>query len=180
MLEEKALLRQKMKSLIRQYPLEMKRKMSQLAIEKLMASNVIKNAKVILMYYSLDDEVYTHDAVRLLYKAGKNILLPASLPDGTMRLTAYRGDSSLIKGLYGILQTPNVLDDSNLKIDVAVVPGVCFDKTNNRLGRGKGYYDRFLASHNNIYKIGLCFHFQLVEHLCTTCNDVKMDEIICS
>ena len=58
-----------------------------------------------------------------------------------------------------------------------IVPGLLFDKNNNRLGYGGGYYDRFLAN-NNIYKIGICFSNFLVDKIIIDKNDIKMDEVI--
>ena len=59
---------------------------------------------------------------------------------------------------------------------VALVPGVAFDAAGHRLGRGRGYYDRFLASCPHIYKIGVCFPFQRVALVPTDQHDVVMDE----
>ena len=59
-----------------------------------------------------------------------------------------------------------------------MVPGMAFDRNNNRMGRGKGYYDRFLATIPQAYKIGVCFKFQLVDEIPTDALDIRMDEII--
>lgn len=64
-------------------------------------------------------------------------------------------------------------------IDVAIVPGMAFDREGHRLGRGKGYYDRFLAQLPHIYKIGICFPFQLVDKVPADVHDILMDEVIC-
>ena len=62
-------------------------------------------------------------------------------------------------------------------IDLAIIPGVSFDRKGNRLGRGKGYYDRLLNK-LNVYKIGICFQFQLTEPgLPTEDSDIPMDEV---
>ena len=63
-------------------------------------------------------------------------------------------------------------------IDVAIIPGMAFDAGGNRLGRGKGYYDRLLARIPDVYKIGICFDFQKVESVPADINDIKMDEVI--
>ena len=62
---------------------------------------------------------------------------------------------------------------------MAVIPGMAFDSNGNRLGRGKGYYDRFLSMlPARIYKIGVCFDFQKFEHIPTATNDIQMDCVI--
>ncbi len=62
--------------------------------------------------------------------------------------------------------------------DLIVVPGVAFDRKGNRIGRGRGYYDRFLCKHLNVKRIGICFDFQLVDEVPTEPNDIRMDEVI--
>ena len=68
--------------------------------------------------------------------------------------------------------------DNYTDIDLAVIPGVAFDKDGNRMGRGKGYYDRLLPKLGNTYKIGICLPFQLVEKIPTDEHDVRMDEVL--
>ena len=59
-----------------------------------------------------------------------------------------------------------------------MVPGVAFDPKGNRLGRGRGYYDRFLSQHPDVPTIGICFDFQLVEKVPTDPNDIQMDAVL--
>jgi len=60
---------------------------------------------------------------------------------------------------------------------LGIIPGIAFDGHKNRLGRGKGYYDRFF-SENKSLKIGVCFDFQLLETIPVSLHDVKMDKIV--
>ncbi len=64
------------------------------------------------------------------------------------------------------------------KIDLIVVPGVVFDVTGNRIGYGKGYYDRSLRKYKDVYKIGLAFDFQMVNSVPVDDWDEKVDKII--
>jgi 5-formyltetrahydrofolate cyclo-ligase len=57
------------------------------------------------------------------------------------------------------------------------VPGIAFDRKMNRLGRGKGYYDRFLSK-ISAPKIGICFDFQLLDKIPAESTDIKMDYIV--
>ena len=63
------------------------------------------------------------------------------------------------------------------EIDLIIVPGVAFDKSGNRLGRGKGFYDRLLHNLSAI-KIGVGYDFQLIEKINTEPHDIAMDAII--
>ena len=53
-----------------------------------------------------------------------------------------------------------------------------FDRNGNRLGRGKGYYDRFLERAGSVYKIGICFPFQVFDEIPTDENDISMDLVL--
>jgi 5-formyltetrahydrofolate cyclo-ligase len=83
-------------------------------------------------------------------------------------------------GKFGLFEpgpeAPAIAPD---RIELAVVPGVAFDRDGNRLGHGKGYYDRFFNSPGfRAYKLGLAYDFQVVEQLPATEYDVKMDAIL--
>ena len=66
------------------------------------------------------------------------------------------------------------------QIDVALIPGVAFDAQGHRLGRGKGYYDRFLRALGTVplHTIGVCFEFQNVENVPIERHDVSVDIVI--
>ena len=64
------------------------------------------------------------------------------------------------------------------QIDVALVPGMAFDAAGHRLGRGRGYYDRFLAAHPQLHTIGVCFPFQRVADVPSEAHDIMINEVI--
>jgi len=85
-------------------------------------------------------------------------------------------------GPYGILQPRKETHPEEFpleKIDLVIVPGVAFDEQNNRLGRGKGYYDRFLKRlPQGTTTIGLCFDFQIINYLPQESHDFPVSEVI--
>ena len=95
-----------------------------------------------------------------------------------MELRIYTGNQDLRIGSYGILEPCGKLFEEYENIDVAVIPGMGFDLDGNRLGRGKGYYDRFLAKAKNVYKVGICFPFQFFKEIPATVFDVRMDKVL--
>ena len=95
-----------------------------------------------------------------------------------MELRRYTGPADLALGAYNIMEPTGELFVDYASIDLAVIPGVAFDREGNRMGRGKGYYDRLLPKLRSTYKIGICLPFQLVERVPTDEHDVKMDEVI--
>jgi 5-formyltetrahydrofolate cyclo-ligase len=63
-------------------------------------------------------------------------------------------------------------------VELIMVPGVAFDRTGNRMGRGRGFYDRLLKSTPNATKIGLAYDFQMMDAIPTEPHDVKMNLVI--
>ena len=145
---------------------------------RLLASPRVKSAKTILMYYSLDDEVNTHNILNHFLNEGKTILLPAVLDDKNMELRHYEGPQDLVGGFFHIMEPVGRLFNDYPSVDVAVVPGMAFDSRCNRLGRGKGYYDHMLPKLSNAYKIGMCFDFQKLPGIPADEHDIKVDEVI--
>lgn len=162
----------------RQFTEAQLKEMSVETVGRLLANERIKSARTILMYYSLPDEVDTHEAVDSLVTMGKKVLLPAVTGENTMQLHVYEGAADLKCGAYNIMEPTGEVFSRLQTIDVAVVPGMAFDGKGHRMGRGKGYYDRFLALIPKVYKIGVCFDFQLVADIPTTPFDIDMDEVI--
>ena len=58
-----------------------------------------------------------------------------------------------------------------------IIPGICFDKSKNRIGYGKGYYDKYL-SNTNIKKIGLCYEEQITKEIKSDKTDIRLDYLI--
>ena len=146
---------------------------AELVFKQLFQLEQWEKAHRVLSYHSLPDELQT---IQFLDKMiSKELYLP-KVDGELLRIVTY--DKTCLKsGAYNIME-PDV--DSYFpveKIELIIVPGVAFDKQKNRLGRGKGYYDRLL-SNTNALKIGICYDFQLVEEIPTNPHDIKMDMII--
>lgn len=152
--------------------------MSFAVVQRLLSHCRTKEAKTVMLYYSLPDEVDTHTLVDSLLMSRKTILLPRVTGEETMELRRYTGPSDLAIGAYNIMEPTGEVFADYVDIDLAVIPGVAFDSDGNRMGRGKGYYDRFLPLVPQAYKIGICFPFQKVESIPTDEYDVRMDEVI--
>lgn len=147
-------------------------------IEKLAAHPLFQKSQVVMLYCSLPDEVDTH-ALISQYSQSKTVLLPVVCGNDIL-LKVYKGLDDMQIGAYGIQEPVGHDYEEFESIDLIVVPGMAFDRQGNRLGRGKGYYDRFLSDKrlSKAYKMGLCFSCQLLDEVPTDENDVKMDEVI--
>ena len=139
------------------------------------AHPAFRAANTILLYHSLGDEVDTHTFIKK-WSSEKRILLPVVVGDD-LELRVYTGPEDLATGSYGIEEPTGELFTDYAAIDFVAVPGVAFDHAGNRLGRGKGYYDRLLPR-LTAFKAGICFPFQLVEEVPAESFDIRMDTII--
>lgn len=176
--------------------------MSETVCNRILSHRRILDASVIIAFAPLPDEVAIFPAVRTLYSKGKHILLPRVVSDTEMILCEYKGDDSLEVGAYGIseptgapvdweellagdklhvaaddVEYSSVQDAFISSSVVAIVPGMAFDSSGHRLGRGKGYYDRMLAKCRP-YAIGVAYSFQIIDAVPFDEHDISMQEII--
>lgn len=132
------------------------------------------NATNVLAYFSLADELYTESFLHRWHER-KHIFLPRVNGDD-IEILPYRPDH-MRQGAFDIYEpTGDTVADISL-MDVVIVPGVAFDRRGNRVGRGRGYYDRLLSGCHAI-KIGICYDFQLLEEITADSHDVTMDYIV--
>ncbi|AGM26541.1 5-formyltetrahydrofolate cyclo-ligase [Spiroplasma syrphidicola EA-1] len=151
-------------------------------VKKVLAHPRVKTAKIIGVYYAINNEVRTVDLIKALLAKGKIVCLPR-INDQELTFFAI---NSLVNTLepHRVYQSLLEPKESNPKIkdknelDVIITPVVSYDDDNNRLGYGGGFYDRFFADYQG-FKMGLAFYEQKHSTLLPTeQNDVKLDEII--
>lgn len=172
--EHKQLLRIEMRLRKNQHTSEELAEKSRQAIARLIANPTFQAAKTVMLYHSLPDEVNTHLLIEQV-RLEKTIILPTVVGNDIIPV-ALTPETPFSCGSFNI-QEPQ----SNAytgAIDLIVVPGVAFDAQGNRLGRGRGYYDRFLKNYPNVETIGLCFNFQLVERVPVEEFDRVLSEVI--
>lgn len=154
----------------------MRKQQSVSILAALEAHPAFRAANTVLLYHSLEDEVDTHAFIRK-WSCEKRILLPVVTGDD-LELRIYTGPEDMKIGTYGIEEPIGEIFTDYASIDFIAVPGVAFDPQGNRLGRGKGYYDRLLPRIPSACKAGICFPFQLVEEVPAESFDSCMDVII--
>lgn len=167
-------LRSHIKALKKQRSKEELLEQSKLILNKLENHKSFIEAKTVMLYSSLPDEVDTHDFLER-WRNEKKIILPTVVGDDIIPVELSK-DTNFAIGDFNILEPQN--EPYNGSYDLIIVPGVAFDKNGNRIGRGKGYYDRFLCKHLDVKRIGICFDFQLVDSVPTEDNDIRMNEVI--
>jgi 5-formyltetrahydrofolate cyclo-ligase len=148
--------------------------------EKLFRAQVFQKAKVVMFYIAFDGEVRTEEMIEEAKKTGKIVAVPVCKKDRiTLRPVILDDNAQLRKGPYGIYE-PAIERFIRLKdLDLVIVPGVAFDKKGNRLGRGKGYYDRFLKGlAKDTVSLGLAFDFQILPSIPAAAHDVSVSKVI--
>ncbi|MBR0176790.1 MAG: 5-formyltetrahydrofolate cyclo-ligase [Bacteroidales bacterium] len=171
---EKKELRTQIKLLKKQHTKEQLWEQSKQILAKLEQHPDFVNAEKVMLYNALPDEVQTLNFLEK-WHLRKKIILPTVVGDDIVPVE-YGKDTAFAMGDFNILEPQN--EPYTGDFDLIVVPGVAFDRKGNRLGRGKGYYDRFLSQHLEVKRIGICFDFQLVEEVPSEPFDIRMDEVI--
>ena len=177
----KELLRKVMREAKRQHQDQLA-KMSEEIVERLHSSIFHHPSSIILAYWPLPDEVDIRPLIDQLVAEGKTVVLPKVTGDETMELRCYTSRTDLQEGAFHIMEPIGEPFTDYGQIEVALIPGMAFDAVGHRLGRGKGYYDRFLstflsplATRPLPLKIGVCFPFQRVAKVPSEEHDVLMD-----
>ncbi len=160
----------------KEYSVEAKLEKSKAVFQQIRQLKEFQDARRVLCYWSMPDEVPTHDFV-IEASAEKEIYLPVVSGDDLL-IRKFTGTDNMEEGTFAILFEPSYEEDININdVDLVLVPGVAFDLNGSRMGRGKGFYDRLLAD-ANVCKIGICFDFQLVDFVPMDEYDVLMDRVV--
>lgn len=143
-------------------------------------------ARRVMSYVSFGTEVPTQQLLAALLKQEKTVVVPYCRGE-ELELFHLQEFSELSPGVHGILEPRRNLQNAKKKInpsdlDVILVPGLAFDRQCFRLGRGAGYYDKFLAQFSALQKppttIGLSYQCQMVEHVPREAHDQKLQFVI--
>ena len=156
--------------------------------ERVVNSNIISNkvgstkeyrkSSSIGIYYPIGSEVNTIELIKYSLATKKTIGLPRIMDSN--RILFFKiiensfQDIKMTKGKYGILE--NSMSDFIIeKMDLLIIPGIAFDLQGNRIGHGKGYYDRFLSQRKANYIIGLAFENQIINKIPKTEYDIPVN-----
>lgn len=154
-----------------------KKEIDDIIFNKVISLKEYKESNLVLTYVSLKDEVDTFKLIEYSLKIGKKVAVPKCEGD-IIKFYLISNLTDLKKGKFNILEpiTNNVVTD--FKNSICIIPGVAFDKQNNRIGYGRGFYDKFLQNYNGI-KIGLVYSECICEEIDIEKTDIKMDKIVC-
>ena len=147
---------------------------SRVICQKIINTAEYKSAKVVYMYYAVNNEV----SLRMIYddcrKNGKTMAFPKVIGDNIKFCVAQSEDDFEI-GKFSIPEPKS--SEEAPEPDLILVPGVAFSKDCMRIGYGGGFYDKFL-SNQPVHSLGVCYDFQILDKIPTSAHDERLDEII--
>ena len=136
-----------------------------------------EQARCIALFASMKDEVATDYALKAWRERGKRIVVPRVEGD-IMRFYDYSPDR-MQTGAFGIEEP---IGDTEVKvedIDLIIVPARAFTRRGERLGRGGGFYDKYMSlSGFRAYKIGIAYGVQIFDSLPCDAHDIRVDEVV--
>ncbi len=147
--------------------------------QKLQEHPAVQSADIIFSYCAFGGEVDLSLFHHWAENCGKKLAYPICVENGEM-YAAIAGESGLCSAKYGIL-APNPADATTISpqdIDVVIVPCTRFDSDKNRIGMGKGYYDRYLPQATNATKILVAYDVQKADKIYCDDWDISVDIVI--
>jgi len=154
---------------------------SRAACENLSATEEFRQARVVMLFLSLPHEIDTTFVLQSAFTEEKTVLVPKMIWDDSkfipVRLPAI--DAECEQDRYGLRNPVHAEHVSAGEIDLVVVPGLAFDAQARRLGRGGGFYDRFLAQPDlQARTCGFAFQEQVLPEIPTEANDRPVDMLV--
>ena len=175
-LSDKRKIRQAVRAEIAKLSVEEKKSLSAQIFSELDNRNEVCNASIIALFISLPDEPQTATFIKQLLGKNKRIVVPRIEGE---EMNFYDISEGLEKGSFDIMEPTSNTPIEPSEIDIMIVPGVAFTRTGQRLGRGKGFYDKYLSRKGfRAYTVGVCYPCQLVDNLPTEMHDKSLDSVI--
>jgi 5-formyltetrahydrofolate cyclo-ligase len=178
--ETKAAIRRRMRALLKAVPSHERRDASLKVCQLLKQQEAWRNARSILFYAPLADELDLATLWSDAFAQAKEVVLPRFVP----AQSAYeacrldRIEQSLAPGQFAILEPDSTCAPVPLnQLDLVLVPGVAFDVRGRRLGRGRGFYDRLLKDMSAM-KCGVAYDWQIEPEIPVESHDIRVDCIL--
>lgn len=136
----------------------------------------------VAVYKALGGELPCDALSSYIRSTGKKTLYPRTTEDGMTFHVIDDPSKELVKGRFGIMEPSPDIEEYKGDTDIMIMPGVAFDYEGNRVGRGKGYYDRWLSSvpqERRPLLIGVCLNFQMMTSVPAESSDIPADMVLC-
>jgi 5-formyltetrahydrofolate cyclo-ligase len=178
--QQKAVLRTAAREQLRLLTGEARRAYSETLCQQLTSLPLWQQAKSVLLFAPRQDEPDLWPLAQVALSTGKHVALPRFVTATEIYETAcvLNATTEVLPGKYGILEPAPICKVADLKqLDLVLVPGLAFDRHGYRLGRGKGFYDRLLATVSG-RTCGVAFDAQLIATLPVEPHDVPLNCIL--
>lgn len=175
--QQKTRLRQTLKVARTNITKEQNIRKSHAITQQLLQLPTLKTANIIFIYISYANEVHTHDIINILFNTGKTLAVPKIINATDMHAVYMIDWGNMLTDHMGIL-TPPTNQRCEQHFDIAITPGLGFSASGQRIGYGRGYYDKWFSQHHVKHKIGLAFESQLIDSIPTESTDITMDIIV--
>ncbi|MBL9137097.1 MAG: 5-formyltetrahydrofolate cyclo-ligase [Verrucomicrobiales bacterium] len=180
MTEAKRHLRTEVRARLSTLPDPVRQRASAAVRTRLLASETFLRGGPLLGFVALPDEIDVLPALQIAATSGREVLLPRWNPKSQDYEPAVAPVAERLRpGPFGVLEPP---PDAPVRwidrLDLILVPGVAFDRTGRRLGRGKGFFDRLLARATGARRWGIAFDQQIVDEVPTAAHDVNVHLLV--
>ena len=175
-MKSKKEIRASVRALLKELSPQERERQSKLISKHILSMNEVNSAKVVALFVSMPDEPDTSALLSAL--SGKCSVVVPRIGGDEMEFFDYNAEA-LSAGSYGIREPIGDTPVAPSEIDFMVVPGVAFTADGSRMGRGKGFYDKYMSREGfRAYKVGICLTPQIVDELPCEPHDIKMDIVI--
>ena len=149
---------------------------SRIIYEKVVTHSFFLDTDIIYCYIDYKREAATRPIIKKAWELKKTVYVPKVVGDDMTfhRITSF---SDLEEGFRGIPE-PTTNSADRINPGLVIIPGVVFDKNRNRIGYGKGYYDRFLSKHDYLKTLAIGFELQVEEEIPSEPFDIKPEVLI--
>ncbi len=152
-------------------------RLSKIITDNLVNLECIKSAKHILLYSSIQNEVDVSSLIYYCQINHKKVYLPKTYSN-EIQFYEISDFQNLSEGMFHVLEPTDLSKKYQGQEGVIIVPGLAFNRCRQRIGFGKGYYDRFLIKHENLYSIGVGYKFQMIEDFEADHHDVPLNLLV--
>ena len=144
---------------------------------------IYDKARFVAMYKAVGGELPCDALAEFIRSSGKKTLYPRVCGEKMDFVEVKDPRKELVKGSFGIPEpSASAKETSKEQIGIVIMPGIAFDREGNRLGQGKGFYDRWLSSFpegKRPFLIGVCMEFQMMSAIPVSSSDIPADMILC-
>ncbi|MGH2572406.1 MAG: 5-formyltetrahydrofolate cyclo-ligase [Actinomycetota bacterium] len=175
---DKAALRARMRALRSSIPPGERGRLAGAVRDRLFELDAVRKARTILLFYSFGSEIPTKDMAQRLIGEGRRVLLPF-LQGREMAVGELLAGEPLAATSYGPKEPVNRPPVDPGEVDLAIAPGLAFDRSGHRIGYGGGHYDRYLARlQDDATRVGIAYHVQLLAAVPHGPDDEPLDFVV--